>query len=124
MFKSGLEEKVSDLLCELGVDYEYEGVSYLYTIQHHYTPDFVLPNGVCLETKGFWRPEDRRKIKQVISDNPEIDLRMVFQDPYKKISKKSRQPMQNGVRDTELNGVPFTPYLLIGCNDRQRIYTT
>ena len=45
MFKSGLEEKVSDLLCELGVDYEYESKSFAYTIQHQYTPDFVLPNG-------------------------------------------------------------------------------
>ena len=90
MFKSGLEEKVSDLLCQLGVDYEYESISYIYTIQHHYTPDFVLPNGVCLETKGFWRPEDRRKIRQVIADNPDIDLRMVFQDPYKRISKRSK----------------------------------
>ena len=43
MFKSGLEEKVSDLLCELGVDYEYEGLSLPYTIKHLYTPDFVLP---------------------------------------------------------------------------------
>jgi len=90
MFKSGLEEKVSDLLCELGVDYEYEGKSFPYTIQHLYTPDFILPNGVVLETKGYWRPEDRRKVKQVITENPEIDLRMVFQDPYKKISKKSK----------------------------------
>ena len=89
MFKSGLEEKVSDLLCELGVDYEYEGKSFAYTITHKYTPDFVLPNGVVLETKGFWRPEDRRKVRQVIAEN-EIDLRMVFQDPYKKISKKSK----------------------------------
>ena len=90
MFKSGLEEKVSDLLCELGVDYEYEGVSFPYTIQHLYTPDFVLKNGVILETKGYWRPEDRRKVKQVITENPGIDLRIVFQDPYKKISKKSK----------------------------------
>ena len=90
MFKSGLEEKVSDLLCELGVDYEYESVSFAYTIQHLYTPDFVLPNGVVLETKGYWRPEDRRKVRQVIEENPDIDLRMVFQDPYKKISKKSK----------------------------------
>ena len=51
MFKSGLEEKVSDLLCELGVDYEYEGTSFAYTIQHQYTPDFVLPNGVVLELR-------------------------------------------------------------------------
>ena len=90
MFKSGLEEKVSDLLCELGVDYEYEGCSFTYTIEHKYTPDFVLPNGVILETKGYWDPADRRKIRQVIADNPEIDLRMIFQDPYKKISKKSK----------------------------------
>ena len=90
MFKSGLEEKVSDLLCELGVDYEYESTSFPYTIQHLYTPDFVLPNGVILETKGYWRPEDRRKVRQVIAENTDIDLRMVFQDPYKKISKKSK----------------------------------
>ena len=90
MFKSGLEEKVSDLLCELGVDYEYESVKFAYTIQHLYTPDFVLPNGVVLETKGYWRPEDRRKVRSVIAENPGIDLRMVFQDPYKKISKKSK----------------------------------
>ena len=90
MFKSGLEEKVSDLLCELGVDYEYESASFPYTIQHLYTPDFLLPNGIALECKGFWRPEDRRKIRTVIKDNPQIDLRMVFQDPYKKISKKSK----------------------------------
>ena len=88
MFKSGLEEKVSDLLCELGVDYEYEGLSLPYTIKHLYTPDFVLPNGIVLETKGYWKPEDRRKIKQVVTENPHIDLRMVFQDPYKKNSKK------------------------------------
>ena len=117
MFKSGLEEKVSDLLCELGVNYEYEGTSFPYTITHKYTPDFVLPNGICLETKGFWRPEDRRKIRQVINDNPEIDLRMIFQDPYKKLVKNQRQPMQNGVRDMELNGVHFTPYRLIGLHD-------
>ena len=52
-FRSGLEEKVADLLVELGVDYEYEETSYPYTIQHSYTPDFVLPNnGVILEVKG------------------------------------------------------------------------
>ena len=90
MFKSGLEEKVSDLLCNLGVKYEYESLSLTYTIKHKYTPDFVLPNGIILETKGYWDPQDRRKIKQVIADNPNIDLRMIFQDPYKKISKKSK----------------------------------
>ena len=90
MFKSGLEEKVSDLLCELGVDYEYESKSFPYTIQHLYTPDFFLPNGVILETKGYWDPKSRRLTRQVIQEHPHIDLRMVFQDPYKKISKRSK----------------------------------
>ena len=87
MFRSGLEEKVADLLVELGVSYNYECVSYPYTIKHLYTPDFVLDNGVILEIKGYWDPPSRRKIRQVIKDNPKIDLRMVFQDPYKRIQE-------------------------------------
>jgi len=50
----------------------------------------ILPNGRILECKGYWDSADRRKIRAVIKDNPDIDLRMVFQDPYKKISKKSK----------------------------------
>ena len=61
-FRSGLEERVADLLVELGISYEYETTKIDYTIEHVYTPDFILPNGVVLETKGFWEPEDRRKI--------------------------------------------------------------
>jgi len=89
-FRSGLEERVADLLVELGVSYEYETTKIDYTIEHVYTPDFILPNGVVLETKGFWEPEDRRKIKAVKAQNPDLDLRMVFQAPFNKISKKSK----------------------------------
>ncbi len=45
---------------------------------------------VYLETKGYWDPSDRRKVLAVKRDNPDIDLRMVFQSPYNKISKKSK----------------------------------
>ena len=45
-FRSGLEEKVADLLKELGVSYEYESTKVPYVIQHTYTPDFILPSGV------------------------------------------------------------------------------
>ena len=89
-FRSGLEEKVADLMVELGVKYEYEPTRIPYEIQFNYTPDFVLPNGIYLECKGLWEPEDRRKIKTVIQQHPEIDLRMVFQEPFKRISKKSK----------------------------------
>ena len=90
MFRSHLEEKVADLLVELNIDYDYETKRIPYTIQHHYTPDFILPNGVVLECKGYWEPSDRRKIKQIVKDNPDLDLRMVFQAPFNKISKKSK----------------------------------
>ena len=89
-FRSGLEERVADLLVELGVSYEYESTKIPYVIQHNYTPDFILPNGVYLECKGYWEPDDRRKIKNVKEQNPELDLRMVFQAPFNTISKKSK----------------------------------
>ena len=87
-FRSRLEEKVADLLVELGVKYEYECKKVPYVISHTYCPDFVLPNGVHLECKGYWDSADRKKIKSVKEQNPDIDLRMVFQAPFNTISKK------------------------------------
>ena len=89
-FRSKLEERIATLLQELGISYEYESERVSYTIAHHYTPDFCLPNYKYLEAKGYWAPEDRRKILAVKRDNPGIDIRMVFQSPYNKISKKSK----------------------------------
>ena len=89
-FRSKLEESVADILDKVGAKYEYEPHKVAYTIQHHYIPDFVLVNGVMLETKGYWDAEDRRKIKAVMRDNPDLDLRMVFQSPFNKSSKNSK----------------------------------
>ena len=89
-YRSKLEEKVANLLQKLGIVYEYESTKVPYTIQHNYIPDFVLSNRVYLETKGHWDATDRRKVLAVKRDNPDIDLRMVFQAPYNKISKNSK----------------------------------
>ena len=77
-FRSKLEERVATLLEQLGISYEYETEKLSYTIEHNYTPDFVLPNYVYLETKGYWDAADRRKVLAVKRDNPEVDLRMVL----------------------------------------------
>ena len=106
-FRSGLEERVADLLVELGISYEYETTKIDYTIEHVYTPDFILPNGVVLETKGFWEPEDRRKIKAVKEQNPDLDLRMVFQSPFNKISKKSKTTY---AKWCERHDIPWTSF--------------
>ena len=89
-FRSKLEENIANLLEGLGVSYQYESEKLGYTIEHAYCPDFVLPNYTYLEAKGYWDAKDRRKILAVKRDNPSIDLRMVFQSPYNKISKKSK----------------------------------
>tara|TARA_B100000029_G_C16956990_1_gene734771 strand:- start:54 stop:428 length:375 start_codon:yes stop_codon:yes gene_type:complete len=106
-FRSGLEEQVAKLLEGLGVTYEYESEKVPYTIQHNYTPDFVLPNYVYLETKGYWDPADRRKILAVKRDNPAIDLRMVFQSPYNKINKNSKTTY---AKWCEKHDIPWTAY--------------
>ena len=90
-FRSKLEEQVSDLLLELGVDQEYESSKITYTLEKTYTPDFFLPNKhLYLEVKGYWSPEDRRKQLEVRKQNPDLDIRMVFQSPFNKISKRSK----------------------------------
>ena len=89
-FRSGLEEKVADLLTNLGVKYEYESTKVPYVLRCNYTPDFLLPNGVYLETKGHLTEEDRRKMKAVKEVNPELDIRFVFQSPFNKIYKGSK----------------------------------
>jgi len=106
-FRSGLEEKVADLMVNLGVKYEYESTKISYQISHSYTPDFLLPNGIFLETKGYWEASDRRKMKAVKEQHPELDIRMVFQAPYNKISKKSKTTY---AKWCEKHDIPWASY--------------
>ena len=106
-FRSKLEENIANLLEGLGVSFQYESEKLGYTIEHHYTPDFVLPNYVYLETKGYWSAEDRRKILNVKKSNPEVDLRMVFQAPFNKINKKSKTTY---AKWCEKHDIPWTAY--------------
>ena len=108
-FRSGLEKNIADLLSELKIDYEYETTKLAYTISHNYTPDFVLPNKhVVLEAKGYWSPSDRRKILAVKRDNPDMDIRMVFQSPFNKISKKSKTTY---AQYCEKHDIPWASYV-------------
>ena len=106
-FRSKLEERIADLLTQLGVSYLYESEKLSYTIEHNYTPDFVLPNYKFLEAKGYWAPEDRRKILAVKRDNPDVELRMIFQSPYNTISKKSKTTY---AKWCEKHEIPWTSY--------------
>ena len=106
-FRSNLEKNIADLLTGLVVYYQYESEKLSYTIEHNYTPDFVLPNYLYLEAKGYWDPEDRRKILAVKRCNPDVDIRMVFQSPYNTISKKSKTTY---AKWCEKHDIPWTSY--------------
>ncbi len=62
------------------VTYEEEKLAYI--IASHYITDLVIktPLGkIYIEAKGYFRPEDKRKLKAVKKQYPNIDLRIVFQ---------------------------------------------
>lgn len=91
-YRSGLEESVDAILKQEGIDGQYEQHKVLYTIpisHHEYTPDFRLPNGIFIETKGRFVLADRKKHILIKQQHPELDIRFVFQNSKNKIRKGS-----------------------------------
>ena len=91
--KSGLESRIDEQLQSQGIDGEYEQHEVSYTIpatHHTYKPDFKLPNGIFIESKGWVLPEDRKKHLLIKEQNPNMDLRFVLQSPNGKIYKGSK----------------------------------
>ena len=89
--RSKLEEKVAKQLPE----YEYERECYEWHDKHirarckacgskevyqrrTYTPDFFLPNGIIIEVKGRLTTHDRKVLLGTRDNNPELDLRIIF----------------------------------------------
>ena len=92
-YRSGLEEEVDAELKRVGVDGQYEENKLYYTkpsTNHIYTPDFRLPNGIYIETKGRFVLADRQKHILLKKQLPDIDLRFVFQNSKNKIRKGSK----------------------------------
>lgn len=91
-FRSGLEEKIASELRAKGVPFKFEDVVIEYRkpeSKHKYTPDFWLPNGIIVETKGRFVTADRQKHKLIKEQKPELDIRFVFSNSRGRISKSS-----------------------------------
>ena len=92
-FRSGLEMDISESLKSQGIDGEYEQhvISYIKPATNHkYHPDFRLPNGIFVETKGRFLADDRKKHLLIKEQHPELDIRFLFQSSKTKISKASK----------------------------------
>lgn len=90
-WRSGLEERVSKELDEGGVKYEYETMKIKYEVNEirTYTPDFILPNGVIVETKGRFVAADRKK-HLLIQRQFDHDIRFVFQNAKARLFKGAK----------------------------------
>ena len=92
-YRSGLEDTIADQLKCSNTKAVYEGYSIEYTIPesiHSYTPDFVLPNGIIVETKGIFDAADRKKHLLIQKQKPNLDIRFVFSNINAKIYKGSK----------------------------------
>lgn len=106
-FRSGLEEKVAEFLTSKGVKFTFETMKITYVkpeTKHIYTPDFILDNGIIIETKGRWLLDDRKKHLLIRKQRPDLDIRILFQNANAKISKGSKTSYADFC---EKNGIPY-----------------
>jgi hypothetical protein len=97
-YRSGLEEKVAEQLSAAGLSVQYEAVKIKYVKPQKkslYTPDFVLPNGIVIETKGRFLTADRQKHKFIKDQYPDIDIRFVFSRASSRLTKTSQTSYAN-----------------------------
>ncbi|MCL8384140.1 MULTISPECIES: hypothetical protein [Xanthobacter] len=91
-YRSGLEEKLADQLNRAGEPVVYEQFKLRYTQPEKprtYTPDFILHNGIIIESKGRFVTADRQKHLFIKADHPALDVRFVFSNSRSRIGKAS-----------------------------------
>ena len=87
-----MEEANGALLVSQGIRFLYEGVTIKYVAPetlHRYTTDFILSNGILIETKGRFQAGDRKKHKLIKAQHPDLDIRFVFSNSRQRLNKKS-----------------------------------
>ena len=103
-YRSRLEQDIASHLQSVGAVFEYESIRLPYTRECVYTPDFILPNGIIVEAKGWFQSSDRSKLALVKKRLPTIDLRIVFQRSENRLSKKTKTTYAEWANK---NGFPF-----------------
>ena len=91
-YRSGLELKIAETLKELKgkYDYEYIKIEWEDLAYRTYTPDFVLFNGIIIETKGMFTAADRRQHLAIKKQHPKLYIRFVFENSRRKLRKGAK----------------------------------
>ena len=91
-YRSGLEKKLADELKNLKIKISYESLKIEWEdlAYRTYTPDFILNNGIIIETKGMFTAADRRKHIQIKRQHPMLDIRFIFENSNRKLRKGAK----------------------------------
>ena len=116
-YRSGLENTNAEHIKQaLKAPVKYEAFQIIYTIpsrQTRYTPDFVLPNGIIIETKGRFMPADRQKHLLIKAQYPDLDLRFVFTNSRNSSTRVLKLLMLSGVQSLALS-MPISMFQIHG----------
>ena len=114
-FRSGLEERTAKYLKKLKVKFTYEKIKIRWQDLRYrtYTPDFVLANGIIVETKGRFITSDRQKHLMIKSNTLTWTLDLFSLVLTLNFTKDQRQHMLTGVISMVSNGLK-KKYLLSG----------
>jgi hypothetical protein len=90
-YRSGLEKQAAAFLSEHQKEVRYEKlrIEWEDLRYRNYTPDFLLDNGIIIETKGKFDAEDRRKHLEIQKQHPSLDIRFVFSNSKARLYKGS-----------------------------------
>ena len=91
-YRSGLEDDIAKDLKDRGVNFEYEKLKVQWQLLENktYTPDFKLPNGIIIESKGRFVQADRKKHLIIQDQHPFLDIRFVFSNSKAKLYKGAK----------------------------------
>ena len=91
-YRSGLENEIAEYLKDHQEKVRYERLKIEWEDLRYrtYTPDFILDNGIIIETKGIFDTEDRRKHLAIREQHPELDIRFVFSNSKAKLYKGAK----------------------------------
>ena len=91
-YRSGLEQKLAAYLTQLKIKYLYEAVKIEWEdlAYRTYTPDFILTNGIIVETKGMFTAMDRRKHLAIKKQHPKLDIRFIFENSRRRLRKGAK----------------------------------
>jgi hypothetical protein len=103
-FRSGLEEVIGQQIKDTtGLDPEYESFKIEYvkpSKPSKYTPDFRLPNGIIVETKGRFETADRQKHLLIKAQHPELTYASSSATPANASAKEARRSTPTGAART------------------------